>query len=455
MWDWLKGFLSKMFRREAEKDFKIQLNDQMMPWIVKYESISEGRPPWQSEDVRSVGLAGFINDYIAKLVTLDVSIECPDTPRGLWMQEQADYILEVLQEKVSVAVGGCGIMFKPNGRNVDYVKPTDFIPTEYDSNGNITGCVFQSRLRKGDTTFVKLEWHRFEGEVYRISNRAYIAKGDGLGKKIELSSIPEWAAILDEVGLEGVKLPLFSYFKVPSPNRYLDTPLGLPIWHNCLKELEDFDVAWNRKAAEVYDSTHVTFLPEVTVDYQKAGETRDIKLPRFVRSVYSPDPMDSTITEHVATLLTEQRISDLNSILSVIGMKCGLNQGTFVFNENTGLQTATQVEADQQETIRTIERIRKQLVKCLKQLFYALDVIADTDTDLPKESDPVQEINFGFQDITYNFEEDRTNWWKYRVQGDVPAWMYYQRFEGMTEDDAKAMVEEATPKTADYDDFFS
>ena len=30
--------------------------------------------------------------------------------------------------------------------------------------------------------------------------------------------------------------------------------------------------------------------------------------------------------------------------------------------------------------------------------------------------------------------------------GKVPAWLYFVKFEGMTEEEAKAMVEEAQPK---------
>ena len=32
------------------------------------------------------------------------------------------------------------------------------------------------------------------------------------------------------------------------------------------------------------------------------------------------------------------------------------------------------------------------------------------------------------------------------MQGKVPAWMYFQKFEGLSEEDAKAMVKEAQPK---------
>lgn len=454
MWEWLKGVFSKLFKQEVEKQFDVRLDTRMLPLILQYENISKGSPPWLKENMKSLGLAGFINDYISRLVTLDVSIAFPETPRGELLQEKADYILEVLQEKVSDGIGGCGLMFKPNGTDIDYISPKDFAITDSDSNGNVTGAVFQSQIAKNKKVYTRLEWHRFEDDKYCITNKCYVAKegSEDIGRPCLLTEVDEWKNVMEYAEIEEVKYPLFAYFKMPSPNRYSDTPLGVPIWHNCLKELEDFDVAWNRKSDEIFDSTHVTFVPNTVVSY---ADKEGVNLPRYVKSVYNGNPMESTITEHIPTLLTEQRISDLNSILSVVGMKCGLNPGTFVFNENTGVKTATEIEADQQETIRTIERIRNQLVKSLKRLFYALDVVMDLDTNLPVEPNLLDEIVFDFGDITYNFEEDRNNWWKYRVQGDVPPWKYFVKFEGMSEEEAKQMVEEAQPKTPEYNDFFS
>ena len=74
---------------------------------------------------------------------------------------------------------------------------------------------------------------------------------------------------------------------------------------------------------------------------------------------------------------------------------------------------------------------------------YALSVYADLYGLAPVGT---YEITYDFGDITYNREEDRARWWQYVTQGKVPAWMYFQKFEGMSEEDAKAMVEEATPK---------
>ena len=52
-------------------------------------------------------------------------------------------------------------------------------------------------------------------------------------------------------------------------------------------------------------------------------------------------------------------------------------------------------------------------------------------------------LDFNFGDITYNYEEDKANWKSYVTQGWVPRWMYFVKFEGMSEEQAKAMCAEA------------
>lgn len=60
--------------------------------------------------------------------------------------------------------------------------------------------------------------------------------------------------------------------------------------------------------------------------------------------------------------------------------------------------------------------------------------------DLWEQHDAEQEEWFG--DITYNEEEDRKRWWQYVTNGKVPFWMYLVKFEGYSEEDAKAIGEE-------------
>ncbi len=470
---WIKAVWSKVFKKEIKERFgtDTQLSDTMERWIQTFYHITEGNPPWQDkgDDIESINFAGFIDDAIAGLVTLDLGIKMPDTPRGKHLQKQADYILQVIQDKVSEALGNCGIMFKPNGVNIDYIEPGNFAPTETDSNGNILGCVFQSQITRNGYLYTKLEWHRFENgvyedgqeaRVYRISNRAFKAKLpaddykafalDQIGRECELSEVAEWANLAPDVSYEGIEYPLFAYFKNPMPNRIDRTsPLGVPIWQNCIKELKDLDIAWGRKSGEVEDSKHIMFVPESVVRYASQHGT---KLARFVKSMETGAQLgEDQIHEHVATLLTEQRVADINSILAMLSTKCGFSQGFFVLDEKTGRITATQVEADDQETIDTINNIHTALKDSLLNLFYALNVIADIYTTLPAETWETIGVSKGlkdsivisYHDFTANPDEDRSRAYQLTLNKFYPKYYYLVNYEGLSEEEAKRLIEEA------------
>lgn len=462
---WIREVWSKVFlRREANEVFGIELPgaSKMDGLVQQWYNITDGNPPWAiapDSDVDSINFAQFLGDLTSGLVTLDIGISMPDTPRGKYLQRIANYAIQKMDGRVSDALGNAGIVFKPNGETVDFYHPGSFIITDWDSNGNPTAMVFVSRKHQGKKVYTKFEYHRFEmadgSRVYAISNRAYVSESANTkGDPCKLGRVSEWAHLEPDVYIIGVTETMFSYYGNPKPN-FLDreSPMKIPIWANCIKELKDLDIAWSRKSAEIEDSTHTTIVPEQAIRY---AQQSNMKLPRFMKGLQLSGGLDgSQIHEHVATLLTEQRIKDINSILAMISTKMGFDQGFLVLDEKTGMMTATQVESDDQSTIRTIKNLRDPLRDALLKLLYGANVFADLYTDLPAEDwtssfEKFQEKlagAFNFGDITYSYEEDKASWWKYRIQGDVPAWMYYVRFEGMSEGEAKAMVQEAQPKT--------
>lgn len=445
-------------RRDIKEVFDISVPDagKMDGYIQTWYNITGGNPPWADadDDIKSINFAQFIDDVTSGLVTLDIGISLPRSPRGQYLQRTVNYALQKLDNKISDALGNAGVMFKPNGENVDYFTPGWFLPTSWDSNGNINGCMFIQREVIGNKYYTKYEYHRFErtdeGRIYVISNRAYMGNSENdKGKPVELNVVPSWAGLQPDTYLLNVDRPLFAYYGNPKPN-IIDrsSPLSTPIWLNCIEELRDLDIAWSRKSAEIEDSKHVTYLPETAIRY---AEGKGEIVPRFVKGLQSSNPQSDTIHEHNATLLTTERIADINATLAMISTKLGYDQGFFVLNERTGRITATQVEADDQSTIRTIKNLRDPLRDSMLQLIYAINVFADLYTNLPVEAwtanyDTIAaELGdaFNFGDITYSYEEDKASWWKYRLQGDIPPWMFYAKFEGMSEDEAKKMNAQA------------
>ena len=168
-------------------------------------------------------------------------------------------------------------------------------------------------------------------------------------------------------------------------------------------------------------------------------------LPDYIKLVDGDTSTESDVYHEInPTLNTDTRLTGINALLSQIGYKSGFSNGYFVFNESTGIQTATQVEADQQRTMQFIKDVRDKLESCLDGLLYALDVFASLYKIAPNGS---YDIAYDFGDITYNRDEDRVRWWGYVQAGKVPAWMFFVKFEGMTEEEAKAMTAEAQPIT--------
>ena len=148
----------------------------------------------------------------------------------------------------------------------------------------------------------------------------------------------------------------------------------------------------------------------------------------------------SAIHEHAPTLLTDARIKDINFDLSMAGVKCGFSEGVFVLDGQTGMITATQVEADDRDTIQTIKTDRDALKDAITQALAGADALVTLYNLAPLGE---YEVNFNFGDVTYNYEEDKASWRAYVMQGWVPKWMYFVKFEGMSEEEAKAVTAEA------------
>lgn len=450
--DWIKGVYGRMINTDSVKKVygtEILLSDTMEDAIKLWGSIIDGKPPWVSadDDVESINFGKFLASDTAKKICLDIDINITGSARAEYLQQIINKLKKVLRDKVEDAAGSAGIMFKPNGSMnvnscIDYVLATDFLVTDKNSNGDILGVIFFDRRTRAvlgnKRYYTRLEWHRFENGLYVISNRAYVStQKDALGKACSLEMVDDWKNIESDQYIEKLERPLYAYLKMPYNNTMdMESPLGVPVFHNAIKELKDLDIAWSRKGGEVEDSKHMTYLDTTAFQYAKQ---KKIRLPRFIKAI-DMEKDSGGVKEHVATLLTESRIKDINSILSMISTKCGYSQGQFTLDAKTGMITATQVEADDRETIETIKEMRDALKNCMDDLIYAIDAYVSL-----YNLAPVGEYNveYSFGDLTYNWEEDRARHWQYVQQNKYPLWRYYVQFEGMSEEEAKAVVAEA------------
>ena len=459
-----------IFKKQAEEDFNIQAAEfpEMEALINRCANIYRGAPEWLDDknNIKTINFAKSVCSETARLATLAIGIRIDGSARAAWLQEQIDKVYFQIRHWVEYGCAYGTVFIKPNGESLDVFTPADVMIVDYD-NQEIKGIIFKDSYTVGRKYYTRLEYHRFvettiDGVTtypYYVSNRAYVSKSpQSIGDKIDLKQT-KWADLMADtppiLKANGEKLDgaLYGVLRTPQANNVdISTPLGLPIFAEAIEELKDLDIAYSRNAKEILDSKRIVLADErlllpsglpvssMTPQAMKL-RSKEFGLPDYVKNVFGDDA-GSFYQEINPILNTDTRISGINALLSQLGYKIGFSNGYFVFNESSGIQTATGVEAEQQRTVQFIKDVRDKLESCLDEVIYALNVYADLYGLAPVGA---YEVNYDFGDILYVRENDRARWWQYVTTGKVPAWMYFVKFEGMTEEEAKAMVKEAQP----------
>lgn len=457
-----------MFQREAQDCFKVStvvsavMQHETDLWFNTYM----GRPPWvrsqRGFELETINFAKKLCNETARLTTLALWITVEGSARADWLQEQVrKYIARMKFDKCEYACAFGYIVIKPNGKSLDYFLPGDFVPTGCEDDGRINAGIFIDRQKQGEKYYTRLEYHRFDIKapavepVYIVSNRVFASDSDGvIGKEIDLSRSP-WADLMEEAYISGLDRPLFAIFGMPVANN-IDVGSNIPVslFSNAMTELRRLDLASQRMADEIDDSKKVIFMGDALVmggSGEKISNTcKEVKdrggnpLPRYVKIIPGNSAGDD-YHETNPVLNTEERMKGINHYLDSVGVKCGYSTGQFVLNGRSGQITATQVEADDRETIQTIKNIRDALQMATDNVIYALDKWADLYDITPVGA---YKVKYDFGDITYNAEEDRLRNWQYVQAGKYPFWRYLVRFEGYSEAEAKKIVKEMEAENA-------
>lgn len=473
----IKRWWDSLWQKEAQDKFGVETieSDVMKAALNDWVNIYQGKPDWTlpddrgNIDIESFNFAKKLCNETARLTTLALGITVEGSARAEWINSfMESYISRMKNEECEKACAFGYIILKPNGEGIDYVMPWDFCPT-HATDGKIDGGIFFDHYHEpGDKWYyTRLEWQRFEDvsedvRIFRITNKTYRATGaNGIGQECNIKETV-WANLQEDIAYENIEQPLFSIFKMPLSNNIdMSSPLGVSIFSNAQKELKSLDIAWTRLEDEIFDSQKITFLGDMLIDepgrpvrsrfapggaVDKTGKA----LPRHVRILPGSNTGDEYHEVNPA-LQTADRLSGIDHFLNLVGVKCGYSTGQFVLNGRTGHVTATQVEADDRETIQYIKQIRDSFQSATDGLIYALDKYADIYNLAPVG---VYEVNYDFGDITYNWEEDRARHWQYVTLGKYPLWLYYVKFEGMSEDEAKAVAAEAKTENEPQEGLF-
>ncbi len=191
--------------------------------------------------------------------------------------------------------------------NIGFCMADQFIPTAWD-NAKVSDGVFISRQAKDGYYYTRLEWHKWDGLTYWISNELYrseqkkegaVEPQDILGFRYPLNEI--YPFLNEDTSLQGISTSLFAYCRTAIANNIDDnSPLGVSIYGNALSTLKALDIC--------YDS----FIREFVL-----GKKRIIVPAQCIRTVADPQTGEMRRYFDASDEVYEALATDTDSALQI------------------------------------------------------------------------------------------------------------------------------------------
>ncbi len=343
---------------------------------------------------------GYISSaYLSQLITSEIKFELADEKLNFFVQKN---LLPNLDKILQLALVGGYAVIKPyltrsGAIFFDVGTSRDFLPIELDENGRITEGIFFERLKYKGRIYERREHHTFSGEIHSVRNTALLY---GTNHTIEMAEIPRWAGLLPQ-GQIPSDIPMIATLRTPYANNIdPDSPLPVSLFANSVGTLHEIDAAHSEYRAEFKKLSAKVFADETVIEAGK-GITDDY----FVR--FSGDGT-STVEQQIMTYAPPIREAELkaaiNTELRLYEVQIGVSAGTFSFDSQKGLVTATQVLSEDKTTYNTVAQFQRQLRTSLENIAQITANLARFYGMNPADGEPA--IEFGdsvFEDTGTEF----------------------------------------------------
>ena len=299
---------------------------------------------------------------------------------------------------------------------IDYCMADQFIPTSWD-NAEVREAVFVSREAKDGYYYTRLEWHKWDGDTYVISNDLYRAdkpsdkmpdSQDILGVWYPLAAV--YPNIAPVTLINGLTKSLFSYYRTPMANNVDDnSPLGVPIFANAFDTLHALDICYDSLVREFRLGKRRLVVPAKmlrTVIDPQTGKMRRFFDPNYESyEALATDTDESLMIKEIAPeLRVADHVQGINANLSVLCLQTGLSAGTFTFDLSKGIKTATEVISENSKTYKTISNFQTQIIAAIKRLVENIITLGAL-YDIQYDGQSIRALAAGDYDVTVSMDD--------------------------------------------------
>lgn len=293
----------------------------------------------------------------------------------VWYEERRDSTGEVIPGSGHIALGFC--------------MADQFVPTAW-NNAKVTDGVFISRMAKDGYYYTRLEWHKWDGLTYWVTNELFRSDRKGkpeaaepqdiLGFRYPLNSV--YPFLSESTPMQGLESSIFAYYRPAQANNIDDnSPLGVSIYANALSTLKALDICYDSLVREFVLGKKRIIVPEQCIRTVIDPETN---MPRryfdpndeVFEALKTDDNGALEIKDNTVSLRVEEHISAINALLNTLCLQIGFSAGTFTYDKASGLKTATEVISENSKTYKTIKGHQIQVKMAVDQIVNAIIQVA-------------------------------------------------------------------------------
>lgn len=303
---------------------------------------------------------------------------------------------------------------------IGYAMADQFVPTAWD-NARVTEGVFISRVAKDGYYYTRLEWHKWNGTTYVITNELYRAdmeKGerpdttqDILGIRVPLSDV--YPMLAEETTFKGLEQSLFTYYRTPIANNLDDnSPLGVSMYANALDTLRSIDTVYDSLLREFRLGKKRIIVPynavRTVVDPQTGTSIRyfDANCEAY-EALNTDNPDQLKVVDNSMELRVEEHVAALNAYLNILCLQTGLSLNTFSFTTGGGMKTATEVVSENSKTYKTVKTVQHQIRPAVEALVNGIITVASL-YDVKWQGQSVAAMAAGGYDVSITFDDGVT-----------------------------------------------
>ncbi len=439
--DYIKKVIS-MFKKEDIQKITGKppvISSALLAKIAYWNNMYSGHAEWVDGYIKSLGLEQGICREFADCTLSELTTSVSNEKLDAAYKQTLEMLTENLQS--GIALGSFCI--KPLSENTaEFVTADKFIPLSFSDSGKPTSLAFVTAKQiKSDSIYRKFEIHEIKGDILSIKNMCYHSTSENdIGKRCNLAEVEDWANLPEETSYNTKGRNLFGYYRNPIKNTIDDTFCGVSIYDNAIQLIKNADVQygrleWEFESGERAINVDITALkPQAILDNGKTTLVAPKLNERLYKGLNLQTGDNAELYKEFSPAFRDSNIiNGLEQHKRAIEFAVGLSYGD-LSNTQSVEKTATEIKHAKQRKYNRVNVIESKLKECLEDYCYGLACFNNCATS-------GYEFICNFSDSILTDEETER---KQDIQdvsiGALPLWRYIMKWQGLTEDEAKAQA---------------